>query len=159
MLRNESNQIREHTSSGTYLTVYEDDLRRRITTFPRDAQGWFYLGSHLRRQKRYDESERALRKAIEINSAPPHFIIELALLFEETGRTSEAEEALQTLGRYRQRFDIMKEVTKSKGDDNIRVAIDKPSPCIECNDYTYYGCSRSEPCAKFIVWRSSARGY
>jgi tetratricopeptide (TPR) repeat protein len=153
------NQSIDSPPNGTNLTTYEQDLRRRVTTFPNDAQSWFYLGSYLRRQKKYHESETALRRAIELNSAPPHFIIELGLLLEEMGRPSEAEKVLQLLGRSKQRLAIAKEVAVTREVSKSLIDHDVPSPCIECHDYTYYGCSRSAPCAKFIVWRASTRGH
>jgi tetratricopeptide (TPR) repeat protein len=161
MLREETNpnHSKETLSSGMNLSVYEEDLRRRVTTFPRDAQGWFYLGSHLRRQKKYHESEAALRRALEINPNPPHIVIELALLLEEMGRTKEADEILSLLGRNRERFAIIKEIERSRQEGGKIEPAMITSPCIECRDYTYYGCSRNEPCAKFIVWRSTRRGF
>ncbi|MHA2320875.1 MAG: tetratricopeptide repeat protein [Candidatus Thorarchaeota archaeon] len=80
-LRNESTDStpKTPTTAKTSSAIYEEDLRRRIATFPRDVLAWFALGRYLRSVGRLREAEKALRKAVLINPGPLPFWEELAL--------------------------------------------------------------------------------
>ncbi|MFX1416557.1 MAG: tetratricopeptide repeat protein, partial [Promethearchaeota archaeon] len=69
----------------TKTTAYEDDLRRRLSAFPRDSQSWYSLGCYLHSIGRLKEAEEALRKAISLNPQPPHFWRELESILTSLG--------------------------------------------------------------------------
>ena len=132
------------------LDPQESDLRLRLRTFPRDAFAWFMLGKYLREHERYAEAEQALRKAVSINPGPSRFWEELAEALTDLGRLDEAY-ALA---------DSLRTGSKAKPGDleklkEIEQTIDESSsPCVSCEHYTYYGCSRGQSCEALIQWRA-----
>ena len=115
-------------ASGVSMSTMEQDLRRRVATFPRDANAWFLLGKHLSTRGRHDEAEMAIRKALSINPKPTHFWKELERVLMDQGR--------------------------SAGTDSPSTGFDDVSPCVSCPDYTYYGCSRGHQCNTLLKWRA-----
>lgn len=136
--------------SSESMSPREADLKLRLKTFPRDAFAWYMLGKHLRSRGRHEEAEAALRKAVELNPGPNRFWEELASALMDLGRLDEA----YTLA------DRIRDRTPTTGDDvvklkNIEKSIDDvPSPCVSCEHYTYYGCSRGATCEAFNQWRA-----
>ncbi|NHJ12822.1 MAG: tetratricopeptide repeat protein [Candidatus Thorarchaeota archaeon] len=116
------------TTSGANMGTMEQDLRRRLAAFPRDANSWYLLGKHLSSRGRHEEAEMALRKAISLNPKPSHF-------------WSELERVLMDLGA-------------SAGTESPSDGFDDVSPCISCPEYTYYGCSRGQQCDVLLRWRT-----
>ncbi|MGY5852940.1 MAG: tetratricopeptide repeat protein [Candidatus Thorarchaeota archaeon] len=155
MLRGETGskkQPEEILSDKPYITTYESDLRTRLSTFPYDAQGWYCLGCHLHHEHRLQEAEESLRKAIRFNTKPIHFWSELAAVLSTMGRHEEASSILQRIGEDTKQA-VGEDLHKTRSLHRLR-DIRGTSPCIDCQDYTYYGCSRGEPCGRFVVWRS-----
>jgi len=115
-------------ASGVSMSTMEQDLRRRLATFPNDANAWYLLGKYLSSQGRHDEAEMAIRKALSLNPKPTQFWSELERVLMDQGRSAGAE-------------------SSSDGIDDV-------SPCVSCEDYTYYGCSRGQQCNKLLKWRA-----
>jgi tetratricopeptide (TPR) repeat protein len=144
-------------SSDRPSTVIESDLRMRLRTFPRDAQTWFKLGSYLRSIQRLEEAEEALRKAISLNPGPAHFHQELGLILMALGRLDEAYRFLDnrrtdTTGLISNEIDALREI-----EGVIDAEVDVISPCVECPDYSYYGCSKGASCELVLAWRAKIR--
>jgi tetratricopeptide (TPR) repeat protein len=128
----------------------ESDLRLRLRTFPRDAFAWFMLGKHLRTLERYKEAEAALRKAVSINPGPSRFWEELAEALTDLGRIDEAYALIDSIRSGKSGSDG--ELQKL---EKIEQSIDESSsPCVSCEHYTYYGCSKGQSCEALIQWRS-----
>jgi hypothetical protein len=144
-------------SSDRPFTLAESDLRMRLRAFPRDAQTWYTLGSYLRSVGRFKEAEEALRKAISINPGPIHFQEELARALMDLGRFDEAYQILDWRGvgsivSLRDEINTFRELEKPVSEE-----VEVISPCIECSDYTYYGCSKGGVCDSIIEWRAKIR--
>jgi tetratricopeptide (TPR) repeat protein len=145
------------TSNDRPSTVIESDLRMRLRTFPRDAQTWFKLGSYLRSIQRLEEAEEALRKAISLNPGPTHFHQELGLILMALGRLDEAYRFLDnrktdTTDSTSAEIGTLREIESA-----IEVEADVISPCVECSDYSYYGCSKGASCELVLAWRAKIR--
>ena len=137
----------DNSSLPDTMTPREADLRLRLKTFPRDAFAWYMLGKHLRTRGRHKEAEEALRKAVSINPGPSRFWEELASVLMDLGQLDEAY-ALA---------DRIREGSASSKDRlaSIEKKVDEvPSPCVSCEHYTYYGCSKGSPCLAFTQWRA-----
>jgi tetratricopeptide (TPR) repeat protein len=155
---------REDTSKTTPATisdrpsaVTESDLRLRLRTFPRDAQTWCTLGSYLHSMGRLEEAEDALRKAISLNPGPAHFHEKLGLILMALGRLDEAYRFLDhrrsgSTDTLNGEVNSLREIEKSV-DEEVNVV----SPCVECPDYSYYGCSKGGACESVQLWRSKIR--
>ncbi|MFX1264744.1 MAG: tetratricopeptide repeat protein [Promethearchaeota archaeon] len=128
----------------TRTTAYEDDLRRRLSAFPRDSQSWYNLGRYLHSIGRLEEAEKALRKAISLNPQPPHFWRELESILTSLGRPTKARPG----DSIRDRIANLRMMEK-----RVEVTNDDMSPCISCKEYTYYGCSRGKACDLLLRWR------
>jgi tetratricopeptide (TPR) repeat protein len=155
MLREETSTsatAEDSTGSKIHISQYERDLRNKLAAFPKDAQTWYYLAIHLRHENRLREAEEALRQAISLNSVPQHFFTELATILERTGRIEEANKFWERIERphYHPKFGGSSTQTTDESHFDDRGI----SPCLDCEKYTYYGCSQGEPCAKFVVWRA-----
>ncbi len=137
----------------TRTTAYEDDLRRRLSAFPRDAQSWYSLGRHLRTLSRFEEAEAALRKAISINPRPPHFWLELEGTLVDLGKRTEETTTTKSRDSVADSLESLRRIEKRTLRDAREV-----SPCISCKDYTYYGCSRGQVCDAILKWRSEMTG-
>ncbi|MFQ5832050.1 MAG: tetratricopeptide repeat protein [Candidatus Thorarchaeota archaeon] len=133
----------------TRTTAYEDDLRRRLSAFPRDAQSWYSLGRHLRSLSRFEEAEAALRKAISINPRPPHFWLELEGTLVALGKRDVEPARPKSRDSVADSLDSLRRIERRGLRDGGDV-----SPCISCKDYTYYGCSRGQVCEAILKWRS-----
>jgi tetratricopeptide (TPR) repeat protein len=157
-LRNESTDSTPSmaTKAKTSSAIYEEDLRRRIATFPRDVVAWFALGKYLRSVGRLKEAEEALRKVVSINPGPVPFWEELALTLVDLGRI---DEAYTICDRNLRRNDdsIQKRVAELKKLERSTDSKypDETSPCIACPEYTYYGCSKGADCDAIVRWRSA----
>jgi predicted Zn-dependent protease len=135
-------------------SLSERNLRTRLRTFPKDAQSWFLLGKLLRTGEKLKPAEDALRKAISINPAPPHFWLELARVLDDLGIDSEATNIRHQLVEKAKVLDLSSlkaTIEASKTKDSL-VAV---SPCISCSHYTYYGCNKRDQCSELREWRSS----
>jgi tetratricopeptide (TPR) repeat protein len=132
------------SAGPTKTTAYEDDLRRRLSAFPRDAQSWCNLGRHLHSIGRLKEAEAALRKAISLNPRPPHFWRELEGILTALGRPPKD----RTSDSIRDRLANLRRIEKK-----VDATTDDVSPCVSCKDYTYYGCSRGKACDLILKWR------
>ncbi|MFW9931733.1 MAG: tetratricopeptide repeat protein [Candidatus Thorarchaeota archaeon] len=167
MQRNEPNRITLGTTpeERTIQAAQEQNLRLRISTFPNDSHSWFLLGCVLRKQKRYKESEQALRRAVTLNPAPTVFWSELACVLQDLGHGRIDPEKLRELGAERPEIQepdsLGMKVRRIRTDDALRKTEAIPrinahltSPCVSCPDYTYYGCRRQEACAELIQWRT-----
>ncbi len=128
----------------TKTTAYEDDLRRRLSAFPRDSQSWYNLGRYLHSIGRLKEAEAALRKAISLNPRPPHFWSELESILTSLGRPTKARLADSIRDRI---ADLRMD------EERADVTTDDVSPCVSCKEYTYYGCSRGKVCDLLLRWR------
>jgi hypothetical protein len=145
------------TSNDRPSAVMESDLRMRLRTFPRDAQAWFNLGSHLRSAQRFEEAEEALRKAISLNPGPAHFHQELGLILIALGRLDEAYHYLDGR-RSGASGSLSAEAESLREIDTIKTAeVDVVSPCVECPAYSYYGCSKGASCELVMEWRTKVR--
>jgi tetratricopeptide (TPR) repeat protein len=145
------------TTSDKSSAVTESDLRIRLRTFPRDAQTWFKLGSYLRSVQRLEEAEEALRKAITLNSGPAHFRHELGLVLMALGRLDEAYKFLDdrktgSADSLSDEINSLREIEHA-----VDTGVDATSPCVECADYSYYGCSKGTTCELVIQWRARIR--
>jgi len=132
------------SADPTKTTAYEDDLRRRLSAFPRDAQSWYNLGRHLHSIGRLKEAEAALRRAISLNPQPPHFWGEFEGILTALGRAPKD----RTGDSIRDRLASLRRIEKK-----VDVTTDDVSPCVSCKDYTYYGCSRGKACDLILKWR------
>ncbi|MFW9786918.1 MAG: tetratricopeptide repeat protein [Candidatus Thorarchaeota archaeon] len=157
-LRNESTDSTPTMASTTKTTstIYEEDLRRRIATFPRDVLAWFALGKYLRAVGRLKEAEEALRKAVSINSGPTPFWEELALTLVDQGRLDEAyticdRNLRHNVDSIQKRVAELRKLERSTDSDYPK----ETSPCVACPEYTYYGCSRGSECDAIVRWRSA----
>jgi tetratricopeptide (TPR) repeat protein len=144
-------------SSDRPSTLAESDLRIRLRTFPRDAHTWCTLGSYLRSMGRFEEAEEALRKAISLNPGPAHFQEELARILMAVGRLDEAYQLLDIRGNGSIAF-LRDEINAFRDiESSINEEVDAISPCIACQDYSYYGCSKGGACDSIIQWRARIR--
>ena len=155
--REDSSNTPPTTSNDRPSPVIESDLRMRLRTFPRDAQTWFKLGSYLRSVQRFDEAEESLRKAISLNPGPAHFHQELGLILIALGRLDEAYRCLDgrrsgASGSLSAEVESLREIDRAKVSE-----LDVISPCVECPDYSYYGCSKGASCQLVIEWRTKIR--
>lgn len=145
-------------------SIYEQDLRMKLAAFPNDAHTWYLLAQLHHTQQNLEVAERALRKAISLNPSPIHFWYELSVVLKDMGRIEEAATIRSQLRKQRgdmsqNKFPdtIESHLSATRKDDGLKT--EKPrishSPCIDCKDYSYYGCSKSEPCANLIEWQSN----
>ncbi|TFF91496.1 tetratricopeptide repeat protein [Candidatus Thorarchaeota archaeon] len=132
------------------MTPREADLRLRLKTFPRDAFAWYMLGKHLRSRGRHEEAEAALRKAVALNPGPNRFWEELASALMDLGQLDEAYELADRIrgNKTEAKAEVAKLEKLEKSIDDI------PSPCVSCEHYTYYGCSKGVPCEAFNQCRA-----
>ena len=143
-----SSRRRADSVSPLKMSAYESDLRRRLAAFPRDAHAWFTLGKHLGTRGRHREAESAIRKAISLNPQPKQFWEELEKVLSLLKKTSIVEEIDR-------RIDRLKQIEESvDGVENRPVSSDV-SPCVECEHYTYYGCSKGQTCDDLLSWRAT----
>jgi cytochrome c-type biogenesis protein CcmH/NrfG len=135
-------------------TLSEGDLRIRLRAFPKDAQSWYLLGKLLRTGSKLRPAEDALRTAISINPSPPHFWLELAKVLDDLGASSEATAIRQRIVAKAKELDVssLQAALKASKKESSLVAV---SPCISCQHYTYYGCSKKGHCLKLKEWRDS----
>jgi tetratricopeptide (TPR) repeat protein len=142
-----SRRRRVDSVSPLKMSAYESDLRRRIATFPRDAHTWFSLGKYLNTRGRHREAEGAIRKAISLNPRPKQYweeLEEVLSILKKTGIVKEID----------RRIDRLKKLEKSvDGARPSNVASDV-SPCVSCEHYTYYGCSKGQSCDALLNWRA-----
>ncbi len=155
--REDASKTTRTISSDRPSTVTESDLRMRLRTFPRDAQTWYTLGSYLHSIGRLDEAEEALRKAISLNPDPAHFLEELARILMDLGRLDEAYQlydrrAPSSIDTLRGEIDVLRRMEAAANENAVAM-----SPCIDCSEYTYYGCSRDGACDSIIRWRTRIR--
>jgi tetratricopeptide (TPR) repeat protein len=155
--REDTSKTTPATSSDRPSTVTESDLRLRLRTFPRDAQTWCTLGSYLHSMGRLEEAEEALRKAISLNPGPTHFHEELGLILMALGRLDEAYRFLDhrradSTDSLSGAIDSLREIERAV-DEDVNVV----SPCVECPDYSYYGCSKGGVCESVQLWRFKIR--
>lgn len=155
--REDASKTASVISSNGPSSVTESDLRMRLRTFPRDAQTWYKLGFYLRSIKRLEEAEEALRKAISLNPGPTHFHEELSLILIALGRLDEAYRHLDgrrssVSGSLSAEVESLREI-----DREIVNELDIVSPCVECADYSYYGCSKGASCQLVMEWRTKIR--
>ena len=153
-------------SAQTFSVRYEKDLRTRLRTFPRDAKTWYFLGCHLRMDRRYNEAEAALRKAISLNHAPSHFWSELVLVLQDIGQHDEATKAKARMetqsSKERSLYSVTSSLNKTRHNNELSSSTAEikdergMSPCIGCSSHNYYGCNQGEPCGKLIAYRSGA---
>jgi tetratricopeptide (TPR) repeat protein len=142
-----SSRRRVDSVSPLKMSAYESDLRRRIATFPRDAHTWFSLGKYLNTRGRHREAEEAIRKAISLNPRPKQYWEELEEVLSLLKKTSIVEEIDQ-------RIDRLKKLEESvNGAGSSRISSDV-SPCVSCEHYTYYGCSKGQSCDALLTWRA-----
>ncbi|MHA2020786.1 MAG: tetratricopeptide repeat protein [Candidatus Thorarchaeota archaeon] len=130
------------------MSVYETDLRRRLAAFPRDAHAWFSLGKHLGSRGQHREAERAIRKAISLNPQPKQFWEELEKvlsLLKKTGIVDEID----------RRIDRLKQIEESVEGVEANPVSSDVSPCVSCEHYTYYGCSKGQSCDALLRWRAT----
>jgi tetratricopeptide (TPR) repeat protein len=152
--REDATKTIQSISSDRPSTVIESDLRMRLRTFPRDAQTWYTLGSYLHSSGRLDEAEEALRKAISLNPGPAHFLEELARILMDLGRLDEAyqlydKRAPSSIDALRGEIGVLRRMEAAAEENTIAI-----SPCIDCSNYTYYGCSKDGACDSIIRWRT-----
>ncbi len=165
--KNETQQIQLGATpeERTIQAAQEQNLRLRISTFPNDSHSWFLLGCVLRKQRKFKESEQALRKAVTLNPAPTVFWSELACVLQDLGHSKIDPEKLKELGpehpESQQPDSLLDELKQTKDDGGLRKTEAIPrinahltSPCVSCRDYTYYGCRRQEACVELIQWRT-----
>ncbi len=126
------------------MTAYESDLRRRLAAFPRNAHAWFSLGKHLSLRGRHREAENAIRKAISLNPQPKEFWEELEKTLSQLGKTNIIDEIDRKIDRLKQIEKHVDGVTASE-----------ISPCVSCEYYTYYGCSKGHSCDALLSWRTN----
>ncbi len=149
----------------TIQAAQEQNLRLRISTFPNDSHSWFLLGCILRKQGRYRESEQALRRAVTLNPAPTVFWSELACVLEDLGHEKVDPQMLKEFGSEhpdsKHPESLIDTLERTRYDDGLRKTEAIPrinahltSPCVSCQDYTYYGCRRQEACTSLIEWRT-----
>ena len=153
--REETTKTTTATINDRPSTVRESDLRTRLKTFPRDAQSWYSLGSLLRSTGNLEEAESSLRKAISLNPRPTHFWDELARLLMDTGRIEEAYQ-LYDGGTRHASASVRKELEDLRQLER-KIDAEETAPCINCADYSYYGCSKGNTCDAIIRWRSRAQ--
>jgi tetratricopeptide (TPR) repeat protein len=144
-------------------SIYEQDLRLKLAAFPNDSHTWYLLAQLYHSQENFEVAERALRKAISLNPSPIHFWYELSVVLKDMGRIEEAAAIRVQLRKERgdmsqSKFPdtIESHLAASRKDDKLAQEESKiqHSPCIDCKDYSYYGCSKSEPCTALIEWQS-----
>jgi cytochrome c-type biogenesis protein CcmH/NrfG len=137
---------RVESVSPLKMSVYESDLRRRIAAFPRDSYAWFSLGQHLVSRGRHHEAEGAIRKAISLNPQPRQY-------WEELDKVLSILRGSNIIDEIDRRIDRLKEIEESieAADALPRTDI---SPCVSCEYYTYYGCSKGQSCDMLIHWRT-----
>jgi tetratricopeptide (TPR) repeat protein len=155
--REDTSKTTPAISNDRPSTVIESDLRLRLRTFPRDAQTWCTLGSYLRSMGRLEEAEEALRKAISLNPGPTHFREELGLILMALGRLDEAYRYLdhrraESTDSLSGEVDSLRAIERAV-DEEVNVI----SPCVDCPDYSYYGCSKGGTCESVLQWRSKIR--
>ncbi len=147
-------------------TAKTRDLKTRVRAFPKDANSWFLLGQHLRKMNNLRGAEGALRKALNLNPLPDAFWIELAKLFSDLGIEVELADLKNWMSKDGAKANIivsleqtlhleefpllLRPTSRSKVSQCFEV-----SPCIECPEYRYYGCTRDAPCEDYRRWRSS----
>jgi tetratricopeptide (TPR) repeat protein len=159
MIRRDESTDSTPTSATTTKNIsatYEEDLRRRLATFPRDVLAWFALGKYLRSVGRLKEAEESLRKATSINPGPMPFWEELALTLVDLGRIDEAYSICDNNLRKKddsivKRLEELRKLERSAGAEYP----EETSPCVACPEYTYYGCSRGSECDAIVRWRSA----
>ncbi|MHA1904684.1 MAG: hypothetical protein ACW968_11600 [Candidatus Thorarchaeota archaeon] len=167
MLENrDESESEDHKSAQSFSMRYEKDLRTRLRAFPRDAKTWYFLGCHLRMDRRYNEAEAALRKAISINNTPGHFWSELVLVLQDIGQHDEAAKVKARMKAKSNKERSLDSVESSLNETRLGNELKSPSPeptdergmspCIGCSAHTYYGCNQGEPCGKLIAYRSGA---
>ncbi|MHA2163092.1 MAG: hypothetical protein ACXABF_11770, partial [Candidatus Thorarchaeota archaeon] len=127
---------------------------------------WYFLGCHLRMDRRYNEAEAALRKAISINHSPSHFWSELVLVLEDIGQHDEVAKVKSRMKAQSIKERSLDSVASSLNETRLENELQSPStettdkrgisPCIGCSAHTYYGCNQGEPCGKLIAYRSGA---
>jgi fumarylacetoacetate (FAA) hydrolase family protein len=116
--------------------------------------------------RRYNEAEAALRKAISINNSPGHFWSELILVLQDIGQHDEAAKVKARMNTQASKESSLDSVTSSLNETRLENELQSPShettdargmsPCIGCSAHTYYGCNQGEPCGKLIAYRSGA---
>ena len=142
-----SSRRRGESVSPLKMSAYESDLRRRIATFPRDAHTWYSLGKYLSTRGRHSEAEGAIRKAISLNPQPKQYWEELEEVLSLLKKTSIVKEIDR-------RIDRLKQLEESvDGAKTTSVSTDV-SPCVSCEHYTYYGCSKGQSCDALLSWRA-----
>ncbi|MFW9845434.1 MAG: tetratricopeptide repeat protein [Candidatus Thorarchaeota archaeon] len=137
-----------HSTSPLKVTAYESDLRTRLAAFPRDAHTWFSLGKHLGTRGRYREAEHALRKAISLNPQPTQYWDELEKVLSHLGRTTIIDEIDRRMDRLKKIEEVLEEPVTTPSSVDV-------SPCVSCEYYTYYGCSKGQSCDSLLLWRST----
>ncbi|MFX0055890.1 MAG: tetratricopeptide repeat protein [Candidatus Hermodarchaeota archaeon] len=142
-----SSRRRVNSVSPLKMSAYESDLRRRIATFPRDAHTWFSLGKYLSTRGRHREAEGAIRKAISLNPQPKQYWEELEEVLSVLRQTTIVDE----LDR---RIDRLKKLEESVDGAKPSRASSDVSPCVSCEHYTYYGCSKGQSCDTLLSWRA-----
>ena len=143
-----SSRRRADSVSPLKMSAYESDLRRRIATFPRDAHTWFSLGKYLRTRGRHREAEGAIRKAISLNPRPKQYWVELEEVLSILKKTNIVTEIDR-------RIDRLKKLEKSVKGEAPKHASSDVSPCVSCEHYTYYGCSKGQSCDLLLGWRAN----
>ncbi|MHA1926425.1 MAG: hypothetical protein ACW974_10965 [Candidatus Thorarchaeota archaeon] len=143
-----SSRQRADSGSSLKMSVYEADLRRRLAAFPRDAHTWFSLGKHLGSRGRHRDAEGAIRKAISLNPQPKQFWEELEKVLSQLKKSNIVDEIDR-------RIDRLKEIEESVDEVDTRPASSDVSPCVSCEHYTYYGCSKGQSCDALLSWRAT----
>jgi tetratricopeptide (TPR) repeat protein len=143
-----SSRRRAERASSLKMSVYETDLRRRLAAFPRDAHAWFSLGKHLGSRGRHREAEGAIRKAISLNPQPKQFWEELEKVLSLLKESSIVDEIDR-------RIDRLKQIEESVDGVETKSVSSDVSPCVSCEHYTYYGCSKGQSCDALLSWRAA----
>jgi len=142
-----SSRRRVDSVSPLKMSAYESDLRRRIATFPRDAHTWFSLGKYLHTKGRHREAEGAIRKAISLNPQPKQYWEELEEVLSHLKKTGIVKEIDQRIDRLKK----LEESVDGAGSSRVSSEV---SPCVSCEHYTYYGCSKGQSCEILLSWRA-----
>ncbi len=138
---------RAESVSPLKMSVYESDLRRRIAAFPRDSNAWFSLGQHLGSRGRHLEAEGAIRKAISLNPQPKQY-------WEELEKVLTLLSGSTLIDEIDRRIDRLKQIEESIEGAEVVPGSDI-SPCVSCEHYTYYGCSKGQSCDILLRWRTN----
>ena len=86
-------RARAQYDQGEY-TGAESTLRSLLAAQPGSSAALLWLSRALDRQERYDEAERAAKEALEIDSASPEILIQLARVYMLKDKKKDAREVL-----------------------------------------------------------------